>query len=104
MSARLSESGRLTSEAFLAFLEERPDEERWELFDGVPVMMASPRLSHQRIGFNIARLLNEALEVGARPGWLSRRAWSTCARPLPPTCMSRMSSSSMPRGSRPARA
>lgn len=63
MSARLIDSELLTSEAFLAFLEERPDEERWELLDGVPVMMTSPRLGHQLITTNLLRLINEALDA-----------------------------------------
>lgn len=38
---------RLSVELFRGFLESRPDEERWELIDGVAVMMAPPTLAHQ---------------------------------------------------------
>jgi Uma2 family endonuclease len=53
---------RLSIELFRGFLEGRPDEERWELIDGVPVMMAPPTLAHQLIASNLQRLLYEALE------------------------------------------
>jgi Uma2 family endonuclease len=53
---------RLSVEVFRGFLEGRPDEERWELIDGVAVMMAPPTLAHQRIATNLQRLLIEALE------------------------------------------
>jgi Uma2 family endonuclease len=48
--------------AFRAWLQSRPDEERWELIDGVPMMMAPPTRDHQRIASNLERLLNDALE------------------------------------------
>jgi Uma2 family endonuclease len=54
---------RFSVQWFRAFLEGRPDEERWELIDGVPVMMAPPTLTHQRIAGNVQRLLNEALRT-----------------------------------------
>lgn len=55
--------GRLTAEQFLAFIEDRPREERWQLIDGEAFMMMSPaRLPHQMIGRNLARLLDLALE------------------------------------------
>jgi Uma2 family endonuclease len=43
---------------FMAFLETRPDEEHWELIEGVAVMMASPSYAHQRIVRNLCELLN----------------------------------------------
>jgi Uma2 family endonuclease len=56
---------RLSVEVFRGFLEGRPDEERWELIDGVAVMMAPPTLAHQRIASNLQRLLHTALESHA---------------------------------------
>ena len=53
----------LSVEAFRAFYQGRPDEERWELIDGVPMMMAPPTFVHQRIASNLERLLNDALET-----------------------------------------
>jgi len=51
----------LSIEAFRAWSETRPDEERWELIDGVPMMMTPPTKAHQRIASNLERLLNDAL-------------------------------------------
>ena len=53
----------LSVEAFRAWLASRPEEERWELIDGVPMMMAPPTRDHQRIASNLERLLNDALEA-----------------------------------------
>lgn len=53
----------LSVEAFRAFYQSRPGEERWELIDGVPMMMAPPTFIHQRIASNLERLLNDALET-----------------------------------------
>ncbi len=61
-SAPLHDQPRLSVELFRGFLEGRPDEERWELIDGVPVMMTPPTKAHQRIASNLERLLNDALE------------------------------------------
>jgi Uma2 family endonuclease len=52
----------LTVKAFRNWAASRPDEERWELIDGVPTMMAPPTRDHQRIASNLERLLNDALE------------------------------------------
>lgn len=55
--------GKLTAEQFLEFIGERPREERWQLIDGVPLVMMSPAtLNHRRIARNLARLLDAALE------------------------------------------
>ncbi len=53
---------RLSVELFRGFLEGRPDEEHWELIDGVAVMMAPPTLVHQWIASNLQRILYDALE------------------------------------------
>jgi Uma2 family endonuclease len=53
----------LSVAAFRAWSRSRPDEERWELIDGVPMMMAPPTRDHQRIASNLERLLNDALEM-----------------------------------------
>ena len=54
--------GTMTIEEFLEFLEFRPEEEKWELIEGYPVMMAPATNAHQRIGYNLCRFLNDALE------------------------------------------
>ena len=42
-------SGTMDLDEFMAFLEMRPKEERWDLIEGVAVMMAPPSLAHQWI-------------------------------------------------------
>lgn len=57
MPPKLAEHEQLTVEEFLAFTEERPDNERWELIEGVAVLNASPTYWHQIIATNISSLL-----------------------------------------------
>jgi len=66
-------SGSMDVDEFMAFLETRPDEERWDLIEGVAVMMAPPSVAHQRIVSNLCHLLNTAfdashLDLFAYPG------------------------------------
>ena len=71
MSARpqLASHDRMTIEEFLAFVATRPDEERWELIEGVPVMNAAPVEHHQVVVSNIvAFLMVHKQNSGAR--WL----------------------------------
>jgi Uma2 family endonuclease len=48
--------------SFRAWLTSRPDEEHWELIEGVPMMMTPPNRRHQRIASNLEKLLNVALK------------------------------------------
>ena len=41
----------------------RPEGERWQLIDGLAIMMTPPNRMHQRISFNLERLLNDTLEA-----------------------------------------
>ena len=71
---------------FLCFLHSRPDEERWELIEGVPMMMPPPRIAHQRIASNLERHLLQCVAeaeaaVARRPGDRTR---SRPPRALPP--------------------
>jgi Uma2 family endonuclease len=58
-----SKPARMSRELFRAFVEGRPDDEHWELIDGVAMMMAPPTMAHQRIASNLERLLLDALET-----------------------------------------
>ena len=49
---------------FLAFYRSRPDEEHWELIDGVAIMMATPTLAHNRIADNPRAILNAHFRAG----------------------------------------
>jgi Uma2 family endonuclease len=43
----------MTVEEFYAFTDARPDEEKWELIEGEPVLHASPSPFHQRVVKNL---------------------------------------------------
>lgn len=51
----------LSVASFRAWLASRPDEEHWELVEGVPMMTTPPNRRHQRIASNLESLLNAAL-------------------------------------------
>jgi Uma2 family endonuclease len=55
----------MSVELFRQFVADRPDKERWELIDGVAMMMTPPTLAHQVIARNLERLLSDALEIHA---------------------------------------
>jgi Uma2 family endonuclease len=52
----------LSVASFRTWLVSRPDEEHWELIEGVPTMMTPPNRRHQRITSNLEALLNAALK------------------------------------------
>lgn len=52
--------GTMDVDEFMVFLETRPDGERWDLIEGVAVMMAPASYAHQRITRNLCELLNGA--------------------------------------------
>ena len=52
------QDGKFSVEEFFALIESRPEEERWQLIDGVGMMMPPPTLVHQRIASNFALELN----------------------------------------------
>ena len=54
---KLAPEDQMTVEEFLDFTETRPDEERWELIEGEPVMNPSPIDDHQMIVANIVTAL-----------------------------------------------
>ena len=59
---------QLDMDVFHAFRDDRPKEEKWELIDGVPVMLPPPSLVHQYIADNLFVLLNDRLR-SAVPTW-----------------------------------
>ena len=63
---------QLTMEQFHAFRDERPKEEKWELIDGVPMMMPPPTVVHIRIARNLETLLNTRLQA-VKPEWQADR-------------------------------
>jgi Uma2 family endonuclease len=60
-------TGPMTVEEFYAFTDARPDEEKWELIDGEPVLNASPSPMHQWIISNL--LLALRTRAGDSTSW-----------------------------------
>ena len=67
MTALAQRPRKLSIREFLRFYDSRPDEERWQLIDGVALLMTPPFPAHQRIASNLERLLNDAFEAGGTP-------------------------------------
>jgi Uma2 family endonuclease len=60
------DTGPMTVEEFYAFTDTRPDEEKWELIDGEPILNAAPSRLHQRIVKNLILVLgNRERELAA---------------------------------------
>ncbi len=60
------DTGPMTVAEFYAFTDTRPDEEKWELIDGEPILNAAPSRLHQRIVKNlIVALGNHERELRA---------------------------------------
>jgi Uma2 family endonuclease len=59
----------MSVEDYFAFTDTRPDNEKWELIDGEPVLQASPTTRHQRIVLNVSYCL-EAIRRERRPSWI----------------------------------
>ncbi|MEL6064433.1 MULTISPECIES: Uma2 family endonuclease [unclassified Methylobacterium] len=71
MALAVKRDARMNVAAYRHWVEPRPDEERWELLDGEPVLMAPPSARHQRIVLNIAQRLDALARergCGAYPG------------------------------------
>jgi Uma2 family endonuclease len=58
----------MRAEEFYAFTDTRPDEEKWELIDGEPLLNPTPSYSHQMIVANLIVLLHEA-RLRSPGGW-----------------------------------
>ena len=66
--SKLADHEQMTIEEFLGFTQERPDNERWELIEGVAILNASPTYFHQVIATNIVRILGNAC-IAQRASW-----------------------------------
>ena len=72
---------RMTIDQFLAFTDTRPDDERWELIDGVPVLNPSPTDYHQLIVANLLTALVTARRARRAP-WIAIAGIGTKAAPF----------------------
>jgi Uma2 family endonuclease len=67
-------SRQMSAEEFREFQARRPDHERWELLAGVPLMMTPAWLSHNRIGSNLERVLNDSFDQHGQPFMATQRS------------------------------
>lgn len=65
---QLAPKRQMTIEEFLAFTDTRPQEEHWELIEGVPVLSPSPTDYHQIVVTNVATFLMRA-KVERNASW-----------------------------------
>jgi Uma2 family endonuclease len=63
IAASIPRPGTMKVEEFQAFLETRPKDERWQLIEGVAVMMNPPTYVHQRISHNFLIMLDAAFSA-----------------------------------------
>ena len=64
VAERLVQPGRFDVDAFTAFLETRPEKEKWQLVDGVAQrIMTPPLLAHQALAAELSFALNLALRM-----------------------------------------
>ena len=59
MAVAARRESRMGVAEYQVWVEGRPDDERWELLDGEPVLMAPPKARHQRIVANLVRVLDD---------------------------------------------
>jgi Uma2 family endonuclease len=60
----------MTIDEFYAFTDTRPDDEKWELIEGEPVLNASPSPLHQWIAMNVVVAL-KSLEREIKAPWVA---------------------------------
>jgi Uma2 family endonuclease len=66
---QLAPKQQMTIEEFLAFTDTRPQEEHWELIEGLPVLSPSPTDYHQIVVTNVVTFLMRA-KVERNASWL----------------------------------
>lgn len=67
--SKLAPEHQMTIEEFLAFTDGRPDGEKWELIEGMPIMSPSPTDVHQLIVGNIIIVLG-GIALQRNASWL----------------------------------
>ena len=68
-------TGPMTVEEYFAFTDTRPDNEKWELIDGEPILNASPSNLHQAIAFDLTVLLGTFQHRRAQSWEATPGAW-----------------------------
>jgi Uma2 family endonuclease len=70
MGVPVVDTGPMTVDQFFEFVEGRPDDEKWELIDGEPIMNATSSGLHQIIVKNLLTCLDR-IERANNPSWHS---------------------------------
>ncbi|WP_407526789.1 Uma2 family endonuclease [Methylobacterium oryzisoli] len=86
MTLALRREPRLRFADFLAMIRARPDDERWELLDGEPILMAPQSERHQQIVGNLIRQIGplaDRLGCRALPGLGLRNEFVDDYAPIP---------------------
>jgi hypothetical protein len=60
----------MTVDEFYAFTDTRPDDEKWEMIGGEPILNAEPSRKHQWIGRNVVFALSTR-EYEIKPPWVA---------------------------------
>lgn len=63
MALAARRDARMSVAEYQVWVESRPDEERWELLDGEPVLMSPPRERHQRLVYNLLRRVGDLADA-----------------------------------------
>ncbi len=79
--AAFRRESRMSGPEFRAFQAGRPDHERWELVEGVPIMMTLPLMEHNVIATNLQTLLNAALQDHDEGRYAVQRPGIECSWP-----------------------
>jgi hypothetical protein len=78
-------SGHMDIDEFMAFLETRPNEERWDLIEGIAVAMAPPSYAQQRIASNFQPQPDVVVTPGVSGYDLYSERFQLAAEVLSPT-------------------
>ena len=70
MDVPVREAEPMNVEEYFAFTDSRPDDEKWELIDGEPILQASPSSRHQTIVANVIGRLY-AIQLERRTSWMT---------------------------------
>jgi Uma2 family endonuclease len=69
MNRHVRPPARMSIDEFVAFVDTRPDEEKWELLEGHAVMSPTPIAPHQRVLVNLTVFFETIRRASPRP-WL----------------------------------
>jgi Uma2 family endonuclease len=75
------DTGPMTLDDFFAFTERRPDDERWELIEGEPVLNATGSFLHQTIIGNLVYAL-KSLQRARQAPWSAVPGINTVVSPI----------------------